>query len=270
MRVGPPTSHALIALASAFLVPTLSFATPIAGSFNFGGSTATVAATSLTFNCAAGIGAAPCPGPAGTGNFNTTGGTGDLASYVGQGGYIQSMSQATTPPNSPFLLTDWITFSSEPGNPVASPDIALDLEFLFLGVSGQADCAVAPADGQTCTPIIPALITPENPLGLSPYNLQNTPTGSTASFSVRGTARRVSTGEESAFTGTFSAPFLVPYQTLLASLADGSITSAYSGTIVIERGPTGEPEIPEPSTVSMAIGGLLLLVGAARRKAAQK
>ncbi len=241
------------------------FAAPITGSFNFGGSSATVAATTLTFNCTNGISGATCPGPAGTGNFNVTGGTGDLAGYVGQGGHIKHLDSTTTPANESFLLTDWLTFSNEPTNPVASPNIALDLQFIYLGSSGQAQCFAAPAAGQTCTPQIPALVTAANPLGLSPYNLQNTPVGSTASFSVAGVARNTDTGELSNFFGTFTAPFDVSYQVVLSQLVSGSISNAYSGTITLTAQPPSE--VPEPETVSMLVaGGLLMLVGGIRRR----
>src|SRR5207249_8268464 len=125
----------------------------------------------------------------------------------------------------------------------------LDLTFLYPGVLGQAQCAAAPAPGQVCTPSIPALVTPANPLGLSPYNFTNTQTGSTLSFSVAGNARRISTGETSPFTGVFTEQFNVSFQAVEATLgAGGTVQNSYSATFQV---------IPEPPAWSLiALGGI--------------
>jgi hypothetical protein len=253
----------LSAVALMLWASTAALAIPINGTFDIaGGSDATVMATSLLFNCTPGsLTLAPCPGPANSGNFHETTGTGSFAPYVTQGGYIQNLSQGTTPINQNFLLSNWITFSGTAGNPVLPPDIALDLRFIFTGVSGQAACGAAPSPGQICTPIIPALITPANPSGLSPYNLQNIGGGgSTASFGLSGTARRLSTGEVSNFNGTFTAQFSTPYQDVLTQLfTTGAVSNSYSATFTVTA-------IPEPATESLAIGAILILAGLGLRK----
>src|SRR5579864_4433125 len=192
---------AVVVLSLSMLISAPLSATPISGSFDIGGSSATVGALSLLFNCNSAIMTAPCPAPANYGNFSVTSGSGSFAPYLSQGGYIHSLDNTAEPLNQNFNLANFIIFSGTAGNPVMPPDIALDLHFIFLGVDGQSQCAAAPSPGQTCTPVIPALVTASNPSGLSAFNLQNTQTGSSASFSLSGTARRISTGETSNFTG---------------------------------------------------------------------
>jgi hypothetical protein len=163
-------------------------------------------------------------------------------------------------------LSNFLVFSNSPGNPVLPPDIALDLRFIFLGVNPQAPCTAAPAVGQTCTPAFAGLVTAANPLGLSAFNLQNTQTGSTASFSVSGTARRISTGEVSNFSGVYTAQFAgMSYQQLLNTLATGgSVNNAsYSATFM-------STVIPEPETTALVLGGLLLVVGGSFRRFRRK
>ncbi len=246
---------AVVVFSVALLIPAPSFATPILGSFDIGGSSATVGALSLLFGCNPAITNAPCPGPANYGNFSVTStGPGSFAPYLNQGGYIHNLDNSGQPLNTNFNLLNFIFFSATAGNPVLVPDIALDLHFIFLGVDPQAQCAIAPAPGQICTPIIPALVSANNPQGLSAFNLQNTQTGSTASFSVAGNARRISTGEISGFTGVFTAQFNVPYQTVLAQLSAGAVTNSYSSTFTATT-------IPEPETTALVLGGLLVLLG---------
>lgn len=256
MRVNLASVSFAAAVFGLVLIPASLSATPITGSFDIGGSSATVTALSLSFSCNSAITNAPCPAPANYGNFAVTGGTGSFAPYVTEGGYIHAINNTSEPLNTSFSLPNFIMFSSSAGNPVLPPDIALDLSFIFLGVDGQAQCAAAPAPGQTCTPAIPALVSSANPSGLSAFNLQNTQTGSSASFSVEGTARRISTGETSNFTGVFTAQFNVPYQTVLQELARGSITNSYSATFQATV-------VPEPQTTALVLGGLLVLLGRA-------
>ncbi len=247
---------------TAFNCPSL-LANAVSGSFDIGGSSATITQTSLTFNCTPGITNAPCP-PGSPGNFDVTVATGaDFTPYVGEGGYLQNLSEATTPLNTPFLLTNWLTFFL---GPVVPPDIALDLRFIDLGIDGQADCTLAPAPGQTCTPIIPALIgSPNDAAGLSSFNLQNLANGgSSASFTVRGTARRISTGETSNFNGTFTAALDVPYQTALQMILNGiPFTHADDASFVLTITP--EPNLVFP----LLFGGLLVVFVAGRHRKQQ-
>jgi hypothetical protein len=232
------------------LLPASVFASPIFGTFDITGQ-ATVMATSLDFLCIGGIPTAPCPGPANTGNFLTTAASGDFTPATFTGGYIHDLDQATTPPPGPFVLPNFIMFPALPG-------IQIDLTHIFLGVNGQADCLAAPAPGQTCTPILPGLVSPTNPLGLSPYNLNNLAGGgSSASFTMSGRVINLATGEESTLFGTLTSQFNRPFQSVLADIlnpAVGSVTNSYSATFTVTP-------IPEPGTESLAIGTLLVLAG---------
>ena len=237
---------------------TPSLAIPVSGSFSIGGSSAEVGATFLNFVCNNAL-TASCP--AGYGNFVVTPPvSGSFIPYNGETGFIRNLSLATAPVNQNFSLPNFVIF--DPAGTVVPPDIALDLNFIFTGVGGQANCLAAPAPGQTCTPIVPGLVTASNPLGLSPFTLANTQTGSSATFSVAGTARRISTGEISSFTGIFTAQFNQFYQEYLATIAaGGTITNSYSATFQATLLP-----VPEASTITMLIGGLLLIGGVVRRR----
>jgi len=247
------TVLAAFVVALALTAPALAI--PVTGDFAIGGSSAAVGATFLNFTCNASIAPGVCP--AGSGNFNvTTPVTGSFVPVLGATGLIKSLNQVGQPVGQAFLLQNFITF-----NPAS--DIALDLTFIFTGVDPQAACGSAPSPGQTCTPAIPALVTPSNPLGLSPFNLQNVNGGgSSASFAVAGNARRISTGELTPFTGTFTAQFQVPYQMYLATLAaGGSIENSYSATFSATAAP-----VPEPSSLTLLLGGLMVAGGFIRRR----
>jgi hypothetical protein len=229
-------------------------AAPIDGTLNIVGN-AQVAATTLTFLCDI-AGAAPCPVDYGA--FLVTGEaaqSGVFEPLAGSTGYIRNLNAISQPVNEGFLLNNFITFQLD-------PDIALDLTFIYAGVGGPCP----PAGFEICTPTIPALVSAANPTGLSPFNLANTPTGSTASFSVSGETRQISTGETLPFNGTFSAQF-----TNTPGMTDASVASilsqfATAGTITTSYSATFVTAIPEPGTTSMLLGGLLILAGTAFRR----
>jgi hypothetical protein len=246
-------------LAGLFTLATPSLAIPVSGTLNIGGSSAEVGATVLNFVCNNAL-TASCP--AGYGNFVVSPPiSGSFVPYNGDTGFIRNLSQATAPINQPFSLPNFVIFN--PAGTVVPPDIALDLTFIYQGMGGQAGCAIAvPAAGQTCTPTVPALMTPSNPLGLSPFFLANTQIGSSATFSVAGTARRISTGEISSFIGVFTAQFTDFYQEYLPVIAaGGTITNSYSATFEATLIP-----VPEASSITLLLGGLLLIEGIVRRR----
>ena len=255
--------------ALAVLAPMRSEATPISGNLAIQGGDTTLGQTFVTFLCDI-VSAQPCPG--GSGNFfvgGTLAQTGSFIPYANDTGFVKSLDFTTLKPNTAISVSNFLTFN--PAGTVMPPDIALDLTFILLGTSGQAQCA-APANpnqvpAQTCTPIFASLINPtSNPLGLSPLNFANTPSGSTTSFAVMGNARRISTGELSPFNGTFSVTFTSTpgttngsYQAVLAALnTGGTVTSTYSATF-------NATIIPEPGTWALALGGMLILAGSVRR-----
>jgi hypothetical protein len=248
----------LALLVGILTLATPSLAIPVSGSFSIGGSSADVGATFLNFVCNAAL-TVSCP--AASGNFVvTTPVSGSFGPYLGDTGFIRNLNQGIAPISQPFSLPNFVTF--DPAGTVLAPDIALDLTFIFTGVAGQAQCLAAPAAGQSCTPVIPALITAGNPLGLSPFTLSNFQVGSSATFSVAGTARRISTGEVSTFTGIFTAQFNEFYQVNLQKILDGQLVeNSYSATFQAIAQP-----VPEATTISMLVGGLLLVGGIVRRR----
>jgi len=257
-----------LALSLVLLIPATSQATPLSGQLAINGD-ASVGATFLNFLCDQMVtGSTPCP--AGSGNFIAGGPLaqkGDFIPYANDAGFIKNLNNSVQPLNSMFLLSNFITFS--PTGIVANPDIALDLTFIGLGTDTPAQCG-APANpnqqpAQVCTPQVPSLVTAANPNGLSAFNLANTTTGSTASFTVSGNARRISTGEITPFNGNFTAVFTSTqgttdgsYQALLSQFSTGgTVTAPYSATFKANL-------VPEPGTTVLMLGGLLLLAGGVR------
>lgn len=250
------------ALCLGVVAPAPSFGTPVTGTLNITGD-ATVTAVALNFLCdiLSPMSANSCP--ANYGNFIVTGPaaqSGSFVSVANTSGLIQSLNATTTPINQGFSLPNFITFT-------AAPDMALDLNYIYAGTGG----ACPPAGSATCTPMVPALVSPSNPTGLSPFNLANTANGSSASFSVAGQTRRVSTGETAAFNGTFTAQFTSTPGTNDADVAHilaifaaaGQITTSYSSTFVATT-------VPEPASTSLMIGGLLILASAGLKRFSAK
>jgi hypothetical protein len=240
------------------LSSTVSFADVLSGSFSIGGSSADVGLSSIGFVCNTSLPNAPAPCPATTGNFqvNVVDGSAALNAYLNQGGYVGDLSQATTPLNTTFLDADWLTFSSSAGNPVIPPALSLNLTFLPLGVdphNAANTCLTAPAfAGQTCTPEIAALVSANNPDGLSNFNLQNTATGFTASFDVLGTAKDSATGNSIGFSGIFNATVSgETYQEALMQVAMGVAPPfTYSASFTL---------VPEPAFLPL-FGGVAILL----------
>jgi len=179
----------------------------------------------------------------GSGLFSVTGGTGSFSTMLPTSfgspsfsGTIKNLDNTPQPVGIPFLLSNFLTFTSDPST-------FFDLTFILPGTYNSSQCGLPAAAGQTCTPF-----------ASSPFNLQNnTATQSTASFTVRGKARNGL--DVSDFTGTFSNTFDGrSLQDVLGILSrQGSVTSPYSATFTITP-------VPEPASVGL-VG--LTLVGAA-------
>lgn len=225
--------------------PTFVTATEITGDFGMTGS-ATVSAVSLDFFCSFG----GCPGTSGDFLVSPIAATGSFAGLGNTTGFIQDISQTGGQPlNTPFSLPQWISFA-------AAPTLFLDLQFIPLGTgTPDADCVGV----AFCTPIIAPLIgTPNNPLGLSAFNL----TDGSASFEVRGIGY---TGSDatgfSTFVGRFSADFpgLSPAEIVALFNNPGIVNKAYSAAFVLSV-------VPEPSNRMLLLGAVLAMVSVSLRR----
>ena len=135
----------------------------------------------------------------------------------------------------PGGILDEITFP-------AAPLLHFNATSVDPGIFGSAQCALAPAVGQTCT------------LPGSPFNLTNVGQGSTLSFELDGNFVDLSDGkaDPTPYHGIFTAQFSgKSYQQVLASI-DGvdRVTTSYSASFA-------PSVIPEASSVVMLSAGLL-------------
>jgi hypothetical protein len=222
-----PTSLLALLLAAALGVPTAARALPVTGELSTSGSLS-LSLANLDF----------LPSGGGSGAFQVAApSTGSFGALVGTSGTILDLDASTQPVGTPFSLPSFMTFA-------AAPNVMMTLTFIAPGILGSAQCAAAPAAGQTCTPSGPASSY------LPALDLVNTGLGSTLSFGVSGTITDVSDASVTNFTGVVTAQFAgIPYQTLLATLAGGgTVTAAYSADF--------QAVVPEPAT------GLLVALGA--------
>lgn len=217
-----------VCLLAAIAVP--SHATPITGVLDISGSVA-VGATTIDW----------LPLGTGTGVFKVEpASSGFWSALAGTTGTAKDLDVTVQPVGSTFLLPGYLTFA-------AMPNLSFDLTFIQPGVFPPTDCGAPPAAGQNCTPLFPP---PK-----SPFNLTNTAVGSTASFAVNGNLMQ-SGSLAGTFTGVYTTQFVGQnYQSLLATIQNGgAVQASYSANFSVS-------EIPEPSTVSLAITGILLLAG---------
>jgi len=254
MQFGQPFQSVL---ASFFTVGSASGAysaqfTSSLGTFSVGAA-ASISTSGIDFQSSPLIGSQPA------GAFLVEmGSAGSFTPLVSSTGHALDIAFLSQPLNIPFLYQNFLTFPSD-------PDITFDLTRIFLGVEGQAACAAAPAVGQACTPAFAALVTPSDPLGLSPLNLENLAGGgSAASFSIAGQMRRISTSETSPYSGVYTTQFDDPYQFLLAAMVTGGgLTGTYSATLTTPVADTAA--VPEPTTL-LLIGPAVIALYARRRQ----
>jgi hypothetical protein len=229
-------------LAITLLLPQASYAIPVTGGLHFGGGVdveldGTV--TTIDFD----------PEDTGLGQHVVLPNSdGDFAGLVFTPGTILDLND-TDHPTGTVLNVPFLTFSN--------PDIVFNLLSILPGNFSSTDCLAAPAAGQVCTPA-------GAPSGVaSPFEFVNiSATASVVSFQVTAEAIRVSTGEVTPYTGSFSATFNDQnFQSLLSTFVNqGEIATGYDADF------TPGTIIPEPSTMNLLIGALFVGVGAITRK----
>lgn len=203
------------------LLPSAAFAAPI-GILNFMGDVS-VGMTTIAFTSGMG---------ANTFEISSTQ-EGAFVGLEGDTGNIMDLDSSVQPVGVPFTFANFMTFPTAPG-------LSFQLEFIEPGVFSSATCGGPAVAGQTCTPF-PS----------SPFNLTNvTPTSSTVSFVVRGTAFDSTGGAP--FIGVFTSQFSDQnFQGLLADLETaGSVDASYSANFTT---------VPEPGTLSMVLGALTMV-----------
>jgi hypothetical protein len=142
----------------------------------------------------------------------------------------------------------FLTFT--PSGALPTPDIEFYLTQVFGGVGGTASCASAPAAGQTCTPA-----------GSSVTLLNGAGGNSSATITMQGLARRISTDEFSDLQIVFSSQFNTPFQDVLAALASGgTVSNAFAASFT-----ASVQAVPEP-VASLFVGSGLLALGFLRRR----
>jgi len=154
---------------------------------------------------------------------------------IGETGRIKDLDFVIAPPP----VMEWLTFDNIP---------ELDFHLGSLGAgSSNTNCAGL-AIGQSCSVFAG-----------SPFVLTRTATGTAVSLTVFGTVTDA-TAISSNFIGTLSNPLTgrTPESIQTNILAGGSETSPFSGDFVVTV-------IPEPGTISMLLGGGLLLALGGRR-----
>jgi len=171
------------------------------------------------------------PAFGGSGRANIVdGSSGTFASLIGA---IAIIKDIPLPP--PGGILDEITFP-------AAPLLHFNATSVDPGIFGSAQCALAPAVGQTCT------------LPGSPFNLTNVSQGSTLSFELNGNFVDLSDGraDPTFYHGIATAQFVgKSYQQVLASIDGGQgVITSYSASFA-------PSVVPEASSVVVLSVGLL-------------
>lgn len=201
----------------------------IVGNLNFGGNVVASGANngSLLFQANA----------SGPGTFNINSSTGSFAGLSGGTRTDLNINGTADPINTIINVPNFLTFTGV-------PNLSFTLTQVVGGTYGTANCFVAAAAGQTCSP--PG----------TPYNLTNlTANTSSIVLTVYGFFVNTTTGESNAGTGVFTVSNSAgSYQNLLNTIGSG-------GTATLSYGAQFTATAPEPSTtVLTAFLGLGLVI----------
>lgn len=166
--------------------------------------------------------------------FTLSGGGGSFGTTDGQNG-ISPLNTTTEPTGTMFTAQQFITFDVDSSLP------KLDIDYIYAGGGGTADCTAPAVPGEMCTP------------SSLPYlTFTDDSDGSTMTFEFSG----VTADGLSDWTAIFTSQFNVPYQTVLSDFDDsGSFSNSYSAIVdVTQIPPVVTPEPPTWLLLSTALG----------------
>jgi len=220
----------VVCVAVALFLASPAAGTPITGVLNVSGSV-TVTGTVIDWWPLAGGSGDVTVGSSSTGSFAGIGGTGTML----------DLDSTVSPTNTPLAVPNFLLLAN-------APTLSFELNFIFPGMYGDAECGLPPAPGQHCTPLLP--------LPRSPFNLTNLAGGSSeVSMILSGVVYELGNPDPvSTFTGVYTAQFVgKTYQQILTDLASGgSVSTTFSASFDVES-------IPEPATEFLIFGALAAL-----------
>jgi hypothetical protein len=241
-------SNVFIVVASLCVWVTVGSTPMMADSILQFGGTETVGAVSTNFGCNLPGDSTCASSGGGKGDFSVTGSTGVFAQYNGTFGLIGDTNNALQPLNTLFSLPGFLTFD-------LNNSLTIELTFLPLGTdSSSSNCSGL----AHCTPQSNLLITPNNPLGLSGFDLDQTISGTLATSQVLGIIH-LSDGTNVPISGDFTVEFLGldPQQALALMMSGSSLTYQANLTSTI----SATTVTPEPSSIVMTGPALIVLAG---------
>jgi hypothetical protein len=247
------TSTLIFMCCAAALMPAVARASLIDGSLLHFSGNMEIGAVSQTYLCAQPGDTACLTAPSNQGDFAVSASTGSFAEYNSTFGLITDDNNAAQPLNTLFSLPNFLTFD-------LNSDATMELTSIPLG----NDTVSTTCAGLThCTLQSNLLITPNNPLGISAYNLDQNSVGTALAFGVIGIVHQAG-GATADISGLFTAEFvgLDPEETL--ALVESGAELGYTANLSLTAAPTG---VPEPGlTLLSAIGLLGLFAGRRLRR----
>ena len=220
-------------------------ASPITGTLNLSG-TFTIGANFLNFCATAG----PCPAASGNWNVPSIGTIDLLTPYADDpnGGLITNLTSVSEPVGTVLPGNGVLFLTFAPSGALPTPDIQFYVTEVFAGVGSSASCGAAPAPGQVCTPT-----------GSSVTLVNGAGGDSSATVTMQGLARRISTNEFDSLQMVFTSQFNTPFQSVLSTFgSSGTLTNTFSASFTAG-------DVPEPVT-SILMGSGLLALGLLRRR----